>query len=85
MKVQTNQDSEKISEEKKESENKILNIGRFTIVEINENGVIGVGISRRSQGDSHKLDIGFSIAKARAKKAIEYKKKKKKLHHPLMG
>jgi len=63
----------------------IWQIGRYTIVEIiDSDGVKGIGISRRSQGDEPN-GIGEEIAEGRACKAIEKKKKGLKIHNILMG
>ena len=63
-----------------------VGVGRYTIIEVtNSGGVKGVGIARRTQGDTDKTGVGINIAINRALKAIEHKLAKKKINHPLMG
>lgn len=65
---------------------KVEIVGRYTIIEItNEDGVRGVGIARRSQGDKNRPNIGIDIATNRALKAIEHKLKRKTINNSLMG
>jgi len=59
---------------------------RFTIVEIvDEKGIKGFGISRRSQLDRENPVLAESIARGRAERALTIKKAGRKLRHVLMG
>lgn len=61
-------------------------VGRYTIIEIiNEDGIRGVGIARRTQGDKDRPNVGIDIATNRALKAIEHKLKRKTINNSLMG
>ena len=61
-------------------------VGRFTVVEIETpEGVKAVGISRRSQGDKVRPEVGVTIATNRAEEAARKKSKRQKLNNQFMG
>jgi len=65
---------------------KIERFGVFTVAEVkDENGKIGVGISKRSRNDKISDELGQSIALGRAKKALKLKLEKKALRSSYMG
>jgi len=65
---------------------KFQRIGRYTLCEINaDDGVKAVGIARKAQGEKENADLGKSIAKGRAKKAIALKREHLTMHHNFMG
>ncbi len=69
-------------------ENKIWEIGRYTIVQVKDSsGIRAVGLSRKSQSDKHyNKELALKIANGRALKSLSLKKSKKNLfNHPLMG
>lgn len=60
-------------------------IGRFTIVQVvDETGIRGVGVSKKSNLDSHS-EMGKNIARGRAERALTLKKQNKLINHPYMG
>ena len=69
-----------------ETKTKRIFAGRFTIIELTTvNGIKGVGIARRSQGDKNVDSIGETIAQVRAFRAIEKKLSGRKINYVLEG
>lgn len=63
----------------KEVKENVVAIGPYTIVELEaDNGIKGYGLSRKSIADRHNPDLGYNIAKGRAKKSLFYKTNKVK-------
>lgn len=62
-----------------------VTMGRFTMVQIKEDDITAIGISRRSDGDKTDKKLAFNIALGRAKKALEKKLNEEKIEHLLMG
>lgn len=62
-------------------------IGRFTIAKAksSEGKLIGVGISRCSELDAFKEDLGKQIAEGRARKSVANKLGHNRQQCPLMG